>query len=368
MDYTEFKDQIVEDLKERFAERGTEMDISINTVNKLNESYEAITIKPVGESIGVNMPVSKFYDQLDNGKDYRDVLDKMIDVIEGGLENKPDIDTGALTDYSQMKDKLAMEVVSSKTNAEMLEKIPHENIEDMAVVYRFILQSNDDGRASILVTNQMMDTMGVTHDQLRQDALENAPKIKPLVISGMSEVMMELVGVEQAEMMGIVPVDPKDEQMFVATVPDKIHGAGVLAYKDFLEQAAERAGGDFFIIPSSIHELLIVPDNGQMDLASLESMVRDVNATQVAPEDKLTDSVYHYDSREKVFELGSKFVERQELLNAREDRNAEKDAKDALGEKNSVLGDLKAEKNEAAQTPKKEAVERSAKSKGGEAI
>lgn len=365
MDYTEFKDQIMEDLKERFAQRGTDMDISINTVNKLNESYEAITIKPVGESIGVNMPVSKFYDQLENGKDYGDVLEKMIDVIENGLENKPDIDTGTLTDYSQMKDKLAMEVVSSKTNAEMLEKIPHENIEDMAVVYRFILQSNDDGRASILVTNQMLDTMNITHEQLRQDALENAPKIKPLVISGMTEVMMELVGVEQAEMMGIVPVDPKDEQMFVATVPDKIHGAGVLAYKDFLEQAAERAGGDFFVIPSSIHELLIVPDNGQMDLASLESMVRDVNATQVAPEDKLTDSVYHYDSHEKVFELGSKFVERQ---NAREDRDAEKSTDDALGEKNSVLGDLKAEKNEAAQTPKREAAERSAKSKGGEAI
>ncbi|MCR5204892.1 MAG: DUF5688 family protein [Lachnospiraceae bacterium] len=368
MDYTEFKDQIIEDLKERFAEHGTDMDISINTVEKLNQSYEAITVKPVGESIGVNMPVSKFYDQLEDGKDYSDIVDKMVDVIEKGLENKPDIDTGTLTDYSQMKDKLAMEVVSSKTNAEMLDKIPHENIEDMAVVYRFILQSDEEGRASILVTNQMMDTMGITHDQLRQDALENAPKIKPLVISGMSEVMMELVGVEQAEMMGIVPVDPKDEQMFVATVPDKVHGAGVLAYNDFLEQAAERAGGDFFIIPSSIHELLIVPDNGQMDLSSLESMVKEVNATQVAPEDKLTDSVYHYDSKEKIFELGEKFVERQALQNAREEYDSDKEMRDSLDEKSSVLGDLEAKKEETARAPKKETVDRGTKSKGGEAI
>ena len=368
MDYTEFKDQITEDLKEFFSERGSEMDVSINTVNKLNDSYEALTVKPMDGNIGVNIPISKFYDQLEGGKEYDDVVGKVIDVIDKGLENKPDIDTASLTDYSQMKEKLAMEVVSSKTNAEMLDKIPHENIEDMAVVYRFVLQSDEEGRASILVTNQMLDAMGVTHDQLRQDALENAPKLKPLVISGMSEVMMELVGIEQAEMMGIVPVDPKDEQMYVATVPDKVHGAGVLAYKDFLEQAAERAGGDFFIIPSSIHELLIVPDNGQMDLSSLESMVKEVNATQVAPEDKLTDSVYHYDSREKIFELGEKFVERQALQNAREEHDPDKEMRDSLDEKSSVLGDLEAKKEETARAPKKESVDRGTKSKGGEAI
>lgn len=67
-----------------------------------------------------------------------------------------------------------------------------------------------------------------------------------------------------------------------------------------MDQAAERVGGDFFILPSSIHEVLIVPDNGQMGLRDLEDMVKEVNATQVAPEDKLTDSVYHYDSKKSV--------------------------------------------------------------------
>jgi len=80
----------------------------------------------------------------------------------------------------------------------------------------------------------------------------------------MSEVLAEMMGVEQSEMMGIYPVRPEDEQIFVASVPDKVHGAGVLAYKDFMDQAAERAGGDFYILPSSIHEILIVPDNGKM--------------------------------------------------------------------------------------------------------
>jgi len=106
-----------------------------------------------------------------------------------------------------------MEVVSAEANKEMLETVPHQNIEDMAVVYRFVLSSDDDGRASILVTNQLLENMGVTPEQLHADAMENAPQIKHIEIKGMSEVLAEMMGVEQAEMMGIVPVALEDGQM-----------------------------------------------------------------------------------------------------------------------------------------------------------
>ena len=106
-----------------------------------------------------------------------------------------------------------MEVVPAEANKEMLETVPHQNIEDMAVVYRFVLSSDDDGRASILVTNQLLENMGVTPEQLHADAMENAPQIKHVEIKGMSEVLAEMMGVEQAEMMGIVPVAPEDGQM-----------------------------------------------------------------------------------------------------------------------------------------------------------
>ncbi|MBR4781078.1 MAG: hypothetical protein IK014_06960 [Lachnospiraceae bacterium] len=358
MDYENFKEQFVADVKDRLAEQGADVKVSVNEVNKLNESYEAITVTPEGSNIGVNMSIEKFYDAVQDGTPYDSVVDKAVETIGRGIEQRPDIDVAALTDYSQMKEKLAMEVVSAEANKEMLENVPHQNMEDMAVVYRFILSSDDEGRASVLVTNQILENMGVTPEQLHADAMENAPQIKPAEIKGMSEVMAEMMGIEQAEMMGIVPVDPKDEQMFVATVPDKVHGAGVLAYQDFMDQAAERVGGDFFILPSSIHEVLIVPDNGKMDLKDLENMVKEVNATQVAPADKLTDSVYHYDSQAKIFELGEKFVERQ----AQREEAAEKE------EKGSVLGELKAKKEEVAKTPKKETIDKGAKAKGGEAL
>ncbi len=357
MEYENFKEQFVEDVKAGLSDSGIEANVTVNTVNKLNESYEAVTVTPEGSNIGVNIGIDKFYEALDTGRTYDEVLDKAVEVINSGISQRPDFDINSLSDYSQMKEKLAMEVVSAETNAEMLATVPHQNIEDMAVVYRFVLNSDDEGRASILVTNQLLQSMGVTPEQLHADAMENAPQIKPVEIKGMSEVMAEMMGVEQAQMMGIFPVAPEDEKIYVATVPDKVHGAGVLAYQNFMEQAAERAGGDFFILPSSIHELLIVPDKGEMGLKDLEAMVREVNATQVAPADKLTDSVYHYDSKAKIFELGEKFVERQ----------AEKEA-EHTEERASVLGSLKAKKEEVAKAPRKETIDRAARAKGGEAI
>ena len=364
MDYENFKEELIEGLKENFETRGIE-GMSFRDqgqVNKLNGGYDGVVVTPQDSAIGVTVNMTKLYEAHENGAPLGEIIDKAADMVVNGLDNQPKIDVATLTDYDQMREKLIMEVVSTEANKEMLSNIPHKEMEDMSVVYRFDMGTNEDGRATILVTNQLMDSMGINAEQLHADAVENAPKIKPVEIKGMGEVLSEMMGMspEDMAMMGM-PTDPADEKIFVATVPDKVHGAGVLAYQDFMDQAAERVGGDFFILPSSIHEILIVPDTGEMGLKDLKNMVQEVNATQVAPEDKLTDSVYHYDAKNKIFELGEKFVSRQ----------AERDAD--IGDKeearDSVLGDLKAKKEEAAKQPKKEPKEKAVnKNKGGKAI
>jgi hypothetical protein len=110
--------------------------------------------------------------------------------------------------------------------------------------------------------------------------------------------------------MGIPMVSPEDERIFVASVDNKVHGAAVLAYPGFFEQAKKVVGGNFYILPSSIHECLLVPDKVEMGFRELSDMVRDVNMTQVAPEDKLTDTVYHYDGKDGIFETGQKWLAR----------------------------------------------------------
>jgi len=71
--------------------------------------------------------------------------------------------------------------------------------------------------------------------------------------------------------------------MFVATVPGKDSGAGILAYQDFMDKAAARVGGDFFILPSSIHEILLVKDTGDRMADELRNMVKHINKTELRP-------------------------------------------------------------------------------------
>jgi hypothetical protein len=293
------------------------------------------------------------YEAYNSGAEYSEVMRNAIATLDDALGKSEQFNISGLRNYEEMKSSLVMEVVSAEANAEFLQTVPHHTIEDMAVVYRFLVDEVSDGRASVVVSNNMLATYGVSEEQLRADALANAPEIRPAVIKGMGEVLSDMMGVEMDELVMMGMVTPEmNENMLVATVQDNIHGASVIAYQDFMDQAAERAGGDFFILPSSIHEVLIIPDRGEMDSKQLENIVRQVNNDEVRPEDKLSDHVYHYDSKEKVFELADKYMERQ----------AEKE------EKGSVLGEIKAKKDEIAKQPKKDVVEKAAKEKGGEAI
>ena len=360
MDYETFKQEFAEDIKEKLSQRGYgDVMTSFHDIEKTNQNYEAISVVQAGSNIGVNFNIENDFASYEHTGDYEGVLASATGVIVGGLDQIPAVDVNVLMNYEVMKEKLSVEVISADANEELLAKVPHDRIEDLAVVYRFIMESNEDGRASILVNNDLIERMGVTHEQLRADALENSPEIRPVVIQGMNEVMKEMMGPEAYEMFGIP--DDTEEMMFIATVPDKNSGAGVLAYQDFMDQAAEKIGGDFYVIPSSIHEILLVPDNGEVQAEGLKEMVQEVNATEVSPEEKLSDNVYHYDSKEHIFELAEKFEARQQEKEAAIDEKAE--------DKGSVLKDLKDKQKEtAAKTPAKDAVEKAAKSKGGEAL
>ena len=252
----------------------------------------------------------------------------MANSVEEGLGKGPGIDVNSITDYEQMKGQLSMEVVSAERNAELLSHVPHEEMEDMAVVYRLVLDQTSEGNGTVLVTDALMENFGITHEQLKADAMKNAPEIRPSEIRGMTEVINEIAPGQAEE------IAPDDEEMFVATVPDKIHGAGVIAYPNFMEDAAKKLGGDFFVLPSSVHEVLLVKDNGETNAKELENIVKNVNASEVEPAERLTDHVYHYDSKEHVFELADKFETRQRD----EERSVEK------GDKASLLDDLQEKK------------------------
>ena len=379
MDFETFKEEIREDMEKALYERtGTEHSVNLQTVEKMNETYEALTIKPENSDIGVNINANELFRAYSDGMDYDRLVDGAVNKARDALENSPNFNIEAFKDYDKMKETLAMEVVSAERNADLLTTVPHKDMEDMAVVYRFVISTGVGESGSVLVTNKMLDEYGITPEQLHADAMKNAPEVRPMEIKGMGEVLAEQMGIENAEMLGFA-IPPEQDQMLVASVKGNVHGAGVLAYEDFMDKASDRVGGSFFILPSSIHEILIIPDNGQFDLKSLENMVREVNATTVDPVDKLTDNVYHYDAQDKVFELGEKFVERQNQKEQEaikdedviDDLEAFLDVEDTPEKKPedraSVFDKLDAAKEKAATQPVKDAVNK-AKEHGGPSI
>ena len=253
MDFEEFKEQIAKDLKEVLYSRyGMDASVEQRTVEKLNSAYDALTVKPEDCEIGVSMNLDTLYDAYRNGEAYDVVLNKAAELADGSLRNKPEFNFENIMNYDVMKETLVMEVVSADRNADFLKNIPHKNIEDLAVVYRFQVCGMEDGHGTILVTNDLLDKYGITAEQLHADALEKAPEIQPIVFEGMAEVLARQMGVENVEMLGL-NVPPEEEQMIVVSVEGNVHGAGVLAYRDFCEKASERVGNQSFFLLLAIY-------------------------------------------------------------------------------------------------------------------
>ena len=128
MDYEKFKKQFTAAVADSLSQQGIRADLTHHNVSKPNESYEALTATPSGSNIGVNIAMDKLYSEMQNGASFEEVVNGAVDAICRGFTQKPDIDVEKLSDYSHMKEKLIMEVVSAEANQELLKSIPHQNM------------------------------------------------------------------------------------------------------------------------------------------------------------------------------------------------------------------------------------------------
>ena len=214
--------------------------------------------------------------------------------------------------YEQAKEMLFPELLPQRGNEDILSKYPHDKVEDLAVVYRLDLHSDNRAMVSAHVTQDLLDAFGVSAEQMKKDALEYAPLTHPATLRSMEEVL--------SDMMGDIPVPilyDVQPKVYVASTESMNRGAGVLVYPGFLHEASEKIGGDFFILPSSIHELLFVKETGTITKQELTGIVRSVNASEVSPQEQLSDNVYHYDGKERLFELAEKYEARKTGQQAR---------------------------------------------------
>lgn len=281
MTHEDFLTRVKHDLTRRLGEP-LGVEIHVRDVQKMNsESYRGIGARKMGCSTEAMLNIDAAFEAYKNGKSYEDIIDLIEDGMRNAIERAPTVDTGCLKDYEAVRNKIAMQLIPKKGNEEMLENMPHMVYEDMACVYRVDLGQG----AHAVITNQMLEQYGITAAQLHEDAMDAAPKVRPVAYLKMGDV----VG------------GGREDDLTIVTNEQRIHGAASILYPDVLEQVAERVHGAFYILPSSIHEVIIVPDNGEADAGALVRMVREVNRTVLEPGDKLSDSVYRYEPGDMIF-------------------------------------------------------------------
>ena len=190
-----------------------------------------------------------------------------------------DVDVSMLDDYRNVKQKLFIKVTNAVQSREMLEKVPHRNVCDLAITYHVLISNVRGEIRSCMVTNEWMGRFGIGEEQLHEDAVTGSMAQFPPTIRSLAST----IGAD----------DPGDDGLYVVSNRAFTFGAAALFYPDMLDTVKKKVGSNYYVLPSSKHEMLVMKKKKGSDPNEYAKMVREINRTQVAPEDRLSDHVYY---------------------------------------------------------------------------
>ena len=357
MNFDEFKQAIVDNIKDYLPAKFEESDVEVRQVLKNNDTaLDGLIIHDPDTNVAPTIYLNQFFEEYQNGRDLNDIIGDIADVYIANTVDKQ-MDVSIVTDFEKAKGNILPRLVNSEENQELLAQRPHMIMDDLAVTYHLEMGKSDNGNMSVAITNAILDMYGISQEELHDLAVANLEEKMPATFQGMSEVVKEMMlpqimsdlGLSKEAALDYIEqmIPDGNEQMYVLSNDSRLHGAAAVLNEKAMEDIAEKVGGDFFILPSSIHELLVVPKQDGMDYSSLEAMVQEVNATQVAPEEKLSDHVYEYDAKEKELYRADKAEEHEQKV---EQKHAKE--KGAEKEKVSIKDKLSQNKEKVAEINK----------------
>ena len=325
----EFAEYIKNHIREYLPADYQDADISLKEVTKGNDrTLTGLIIRRDDETVTPTIYLEHYGEQFGKGRPMEDIMKELAQIkMESSLELP--IDVKGLEDYETARPLLAIRLCDPEKNQEYLKDKPCTACGELAASYRIQVMEGSEGTASAIIANDMLGLWGITPEQLHHDAVTAENARSPVCLYTMHDVMSEIMFsakptnlFNQPE-----PIETGAVPMYVLTNQSRLDGAGVLARDGVLDKIGDLVGSDFYVLPSSIHEVLIVPDNGNMQAKELEDMVKEVNASQVAPEDLLSDKVQYYDRTAKT--LGRKQEKGLlERLSANKAKIREKEAKE----------------------------------------
>lgn len=270
--------EITKDLVTKVNERLVGFEVIPNHVKKNNVEKMGLTIIALEDENKVCPTV-----YIDDLNDFEDVFERVSRIAEREI---PSFDVNLLTSRDYILSHVRA-CVCSKDNVMLDDNLVYRPFLDMAIYYRIVFDGCfEDRTASCVIRKEVLEKAGLEES----DLFEVAKKSVDYKISTLFDTLAEMVG-EDNDIMDDFRYN--SSQFYVLTSKDMIQGASVII-TDLLAEIREKMDSDFYILPSSIHEVLLVPCREGINAEELVQIVREVNATQVLPEDRLTDSVYYY--------------------------------------------------------------------------
>ncbi|MCR4557075.1 MAG: DUF5688 family protein, partial [Saccharofermentans sp.] len=252
--------------------------------------------------------LKEIFRDVNEGESMDHAVYKMVNTIEANIDvvkTKEGDVKSFITDYEKVKDHTYLRMIPG--DSPILKDTPHRMVEDMALVVNIHLESfsDENGRSCVVISRPLMEMYGIDEKQLFADAEKNSLENEPIVFTPLGDMIKSLIESEELpspEEAGIVT--------YIATNKSGFQGASIAAYPDFAEKAAETIGGSFYMLPSSVHEFILIKDDGKPNARDLNKMIRNVNETVLEPRDILASQCYHYDAKAKVLETGLSYAQR----------------------------------------------------------
>ncbi len=283
MEYTEFK----EGLKNLVQEKSdSDMKVEIVQIIKNNQTKsENLTYIDPNYNLFPSIQLKELYQKYQvYGMGW--CVEEAVSVLKNVKRIHEDQLMGS---WESAKGRIVVELVKEAWNRELLEKLPYRAFLDLAVIYRLKMWECKSGDAVQTVTNKMMEHWKITEEELYEAALANLQKEEFEIIGGyqaVQDMIEELIDVkEESEF---------HEWMYIFTNRSRIKGAAAMLRTDLLDRFAKAQESDLIILPSSVHEVILLPAMDDEDAAELRRIVQDINEKEVQEEERLSDEVYYF--------------------------------------------------------------------------
>lgn len=250
--------------------------------------------------------LEEFFEQYQKGMSIDRIVNEILEFYEK-VKVEEDYDVSQLSLYENVKKKIAFKLVNTEKNQQMLKAVPHIPLLDLSIVFYILVDVDEKGSATIQIRNEHIENWNVNVEQLYKDAKLNVKCLIPARLMCMQHVIEKLCDISKGEEKDLLKAKfPPENKEFMYILTNSIHqfGAAVLAYPNILEMASRIIGEDFYLLPSSIHEVILIPKSKSPDLKDLNEMINEVNETQVQEEEVLSDHAYYYEKNTHTLMMG----------------------------------------------------------------